>query len=126
MYPPAFCDMIAAKEMIHMINHVLLEIFCMKDADYNTDKPLPEYCTAQNAPSYECLFRNCPYLAFTSCENTLCYINEKAEMEEGILFGGDMETDGDNTQNLELWKQISLDAVNASYESYMRQRKGDK
>ena len=106
-----------------MINHVLLEIFCMKDTDYNADKSLPEYCIAPDSPSYECLFRKCPYLDFTSCENALCYINDKSEMEAGILFGGDMESNGDNSQNLNLWKSISIDAVNASYQSYMRQKK---
>lgn len=105
------------------MNHIFLEVFCMKDADCNTNKPLPEFCTERGNPSYECLRSNCPFFDFTSCENTLCYINEKAEMETGILFGGDMETDGDNTQNLELWKRISVDAVNASYQAYMRQRK---
>ena len=94
----------------------------MKDTDYNSEKPLPEFCVEQDSPSYECLRRNCPFLDFTSCENTLCYINEKAEMEEGVLFGGDMETDGDNTRNLECWKRISVDAINTSYETYMRQK----
>ena len=108
-----------------MINHILLEVFCMKNTDFNVDKPLPEYCVEQDCPSYECLRRKCPFLDFTSCENALCYVNEKAEVEEGILFGGDMETEGDNTQNLERWKQISTDAVNRSYETYMRQKNSE-
>lgn len=106
-----------------MLNHILLEVFCLKDADENASKPLPEYCAAHNAPSYACLRRKCPYLDFTSCENTLCYINERSEMETGISFGGDMECEGDNTQNLKCWKSMSIDAVNASYEKYMRQKK---
>lgn len=106
-----------------MLNHILLEVFCLKETDQNADKPLPEYCTAKDCPSYECLLRKCPFLDFTSCENSLCYINEKSEMEAGILFGGDMESGGDRTQNLNLWKGISIDAVNRAYETYMRQKK---
>jgi hypothetical protein len=101
-----------------------LEVFCLKAAEENEGKPLPEYCNAPKVPSYECLRRKCPYLDFTSCENTLCYINERSEIETGILFGGDMECEGDNTQNLNIWKTISIDAVNASYEKYMRQKNG--
>lgn len=105
-----------------MINHILLEVYCLKNTDFNVKKPLPEYCANADCPSYECLRRKCPFLDFTSCENTLCYINQKAEMEKGIIFGGDMETDGDNAQNIKYWKQISADTIIAAYEDYMRQK----
>ncbi|MBE6949075.1 MAG: hypothetical protein E7456_04440 [Ruminococcaceae bacterium] len=108
-----------------MINHILLEVFCLKNADFNVNKPLPKYCANADCPSYECIRRKCPFLDFTSCENTLCYINEKSEMEEGILFGGDMESDGDNKHNIERWKQISFNAIIASYEEYMRQKSNE-
>ena len=107
-----------------MISHILLEVVCLKNTDYNTEKALPEYCSEPDCPSYDCLRMKCPFVDFTSCENTLCYINEKSEMEEGILFGGDMEVDGDNTSNLERWKHISTNAVLSSYEKYMRDRSG--
>ena len=105
-----------------MINHILLEVFCLKNTDYNVEKALPEYCSEPDCPSYDCLRRKCPFLDFTSCENTLCYINEKSEMEEGVLFGGDMEIDGDNTYNIERWKRISTDSVLSSYEEYIREK----
>ena len=46
-------------------------------------------------------------------------------MEAGILFGGDMESDGDNKHNIERWKQISFNAIIASYEEYMRQKSNE-
>ena len=107
-----------------MLNHVLLEIFCLKDTDYNQDKDLPEFCPEVRAPGYHCLQYRCPFLDFTSCENTLCYINHKAEMDVGILFGGDMESSENNAEELKLWKDISVDAVNRAYETYMKQRGG--
>ncbi len=103
-----------------MIKHILLEVFCLKNTDHNAEKALPEYCSEPGCLSFDCLRRKCPFVDFTGCENTLCYINEKSEMEEGILFGGDMEIDGDNTDNIERWKRISTNAVLSSYEEYMR------
>ena len=105
-----------------MLNHVLLEIFCLKETYDNHSKPLPPFCPAADTPGYHCLYHRCPFLDFTSCENTLCYINENAEMEEGILFGGEMESAGHEPEELELWKHISVDAVNRAYETYMQQR----
>jgi hypothetical protein len=122
LVPTCFYGRIAGKELIVLLYHVLLEIFCLKNTDQNQDKDLPEFCPEVCVPGYHCLQHQCPFLAFTSCENTLCYINEKAEMEAGVLFGGDMESEGDNTQNLNLWKSISVDAINVAYEEYMRQK----
>lgn len=105
-----------------MLNHVLLEIFCLKDTDRNQDKDLPEFCPEVCVPGYHCLQHRCPFLDFTSCENTLCYINEKSEMEAGFLFGGDMKISENSSEELNLWKSISVDAVNGAYEAYMKQR----
>ena len=106
-----------------MFNHILLEVFCLKDTDEHAEKARPEYCKSEeNNPSYACLLHGCPFHAFTSCENTLCYINERSEVEEGVLFGGEMESKDDNAECLKRWKKISVEAVKAAYEEYMRQK----
>lgn len=103
-----------------MLNHVLLELFCLKETDENVNKNRPSYCnSADNNPSYACLKYDCPYLAFTSCENTLCYINELSEMEDGILFGGEMVKDGNIDVLLKRWKEISLEKIQDAYSQYM-------
>ena len=60
---------------------------------------------------------------FTSCENVLCYVNERSEVEEGVFFGGEMMKAGDDARLLELWKKISLEKIERAYEAYMEQRK---
>ena len=52
---------------------------------------------------------------FTTCEDTFCYINEKSEMEYGILF--DSETYPDE---VERWKQMSIEAVDRTYDELMK------
>ena len=113
-------------------NHVLLEVFCLKNIDANVCKPRPEFCTAAEDPEYPgdwepgygCLFHKCPFVDFTSCENTLCYINEKSEMEHGILFGGDMGCE-DDTAGIERWKKMSIDAVERTYQEFMKSKEDD-
>jgi release factor glutamine methyltransferase len=67
---------------------------------------------ATGEEAFDLIISNPPYITES----------EKAEMEAGVLFGGDMESEGDNTQNLNLWKSISVDVVNVAYEEYMRQK----
>ena len=98
-----------------MVNHVLLEVFCLKNIDEHSNKPLPDFCKCPGAPKYECLFYNCPYMSFTSCENSLCYINEKSEPEEIVS----LSEESVNSENLDLWKNLSIDAINNTYKKYM-------
>ncbi len=94
-----------------MMNHILLEIFCLKDTDEHADKPLPDFCKCADESRYECLSNNCPYIAFTSCENTLCYINERSEAEEIVSLGEE--------DDIELWKDISLKAIDKAYKEFL-------
>ena len=106
------------------INHVLLEIWCNKNLDWNSNdtKPFPEFCKNRGEyASYDCLFHKCPFVDFTSCENTLCYINENSEMEQGILFGGDMGGE-DDTAGIERWKNMSIDAIERTYQEFMESK----
>lgn len=106
------------------INHVLLEVFCLKNTDENVSKLLPEFCTAVEGPEYpsdlepgySCLANRCPFMDFTTCEHTLCYINKKSEMEHGILF--DYENYPDE---VECWKQASVEAVERTYQEFMKE-----
>ena len=103
-----------------MLNHVLLELFCLKGSDENVNENRPQYCkSTDNNPSYSCLKNDCPYLAYTTCENTLCYINELSEMEDGILFGGEMVKDKSFENSLNRWKEISLKTIQDAYKKYM-------
>ncbi len=99
-----------------MLNHILLEVYCTKNYDENIGKDKPEFCCSNDLkPKYECLFNKCPFLAFTSHENALCYVNEKSEAEK--IFALDEE------KNLELWKEISLKKINEAYNDYTKANK---
>ena len=105
-----------------MLNHVLLEVFCFKNTDANADTPCPEFCRNKGKyASYHCLVNRCPYLDFTSCENTLCYIGHESDMERGILFGGDMEA-GNPSVGIEQWREISIGKINEAYEQFMEMK----
>lgn len=104
-----------------MINRILLELYCLKDADSNSELDRPQYCqSAINKPSYFCLLKNCPFLDYTTCENTLCYINEESEMEEGISLGGEMLNGDDFDHLIKRWKECSLNAIDDAYERHMK------
>lgn len=103
-----------------MLNHVLLEVFCLKNTDANVDAPRPDFCQNKGEyVSYHCLFNKCPYASFTSCENTLCYIGPDSSMEEGILFGGDME-EGNADVGVDQWREIAIAKINEAYEEFMK------
>ena len=103
-----------------MLNHILLELYCLQDIDTNANADRPQYCqSADNCPSYACLMNGCPYLDFTTCENTLCYINEASEMEEGISLGAEMVKDGAFDASLKRWRDISLKKILEAYKQYM-------
>ena len=111
------------------INHVLLELWCLKKIDEHAHKPYPPFCTGAADPNYpddrepnfNCLRCKCPFVDFTTCEDTFCYINEKSEMEHGILFGGDMGGE-DDTAGIERWKNMSIDAVERTYQEFMKSK----
>ena len=105
-----------------MLNHVLLEVICLKHTDRYAGEPLPANCpTAGQYAGYHCLCSRCRYLDFTSCENTLCYIGPESDMEHGILYGGDME-DGDPAVGLEQWRQIAIAKIDEAYDQFMEEK----
>lgn len=112
-----------------MFNHILLEVYCLKGIEANSSKPLPEFCTSpeypeypnDHEPNYGCLENQCPFVAFTSCENTLCYINEKSEMESGILFSSDIGSENDAAE-IERWKKMSVEAVERTYDAFLKEK----
>lgn len=77
--------------------------------------------SCEGIPTYECLTSACPYVSFTKCENSICYVGENSAAEELISFGGDMETtDGcDNAARIDLWRSISIKKVNEAYTEFM-------
>lgn len=106
-----------------MLNHVLLEVVCMKNSDCYADDPIPDYCrTKCEYACYHCLLNSCKYLDFTSCENTLCYIGEDSDMEHGILFGGDME-EGEPTIGVDEWRRIAFAKIDEAYHQFMEEKK---
>lgn len=99
-----------------MLNHLLLEVFCLKE---NENVPY-DCCSENRIPKYECLRRKCPYIAFTSCENAFCYADEYAEANEVISLGGEMLS---NTVDLQtarkIWQEICNQKIVEAYEVYM-------
>lgn len=99
-----------------MINHVLLELFCLKSRDDKTKE-----CNL-DCPAYECLVKKCPYCSFTSHENALCYVDNLANASHIISLGGEMLPDTINKQKAEeLWEGISTRAIDSAYEEYMKE-----
>ena len=104
-----------------MINHLLLEIICLKSTIEPTDNTsnntvCPECCT----PNYSCLSQRCPYLVFTSHENALCYVGEKSITEEIISLGGDMLPCSMEEQTAQkAWQDISCRKILEAYDEYM-------
>ena len=64
-----------------MINHVLLELFCLKKDDRdNLD-------CKNDIPTYDCLVKGCKFCTFTSHENAICFINNRGGADEIISLG---------------------------------------
>lgn len=105
-----------------MLNHVLLEVFCLKNTDRYADDPLPVDCKTKGAyASYHCLCSSCKYLDFTSCEDALCYIGPDSDMEHGILYGGDME-EGNPGVGIQQWREIAIAKIDEAYHQFMEQK----
>jgi hypothetical protein len=102
------------------INHVLLEVYCWKDE--HPEAPYPPFCpTKGKYAAYPCLFHKCPYVDFTSCEDTLCYIGREADEVYGISFGGDME-EGPSAVGVDTWEQIAVAKIDEAYEEFMAKK----
>ena len=113
-----------------MMSHVLLEAFCTFDWGDETKEDRSSVCVSKSGyPSYQCFWHKCPHLAFTSCENAICYVGEDSMAEEIIMFGGEMEHDYNCTDGiqekelslskLKLWESIAKKKVNEAYDDYM-------
>ena len=102
-----------------MINHVLLEVFCLKNSMYDELK-LPPACENCDGPRYECLFNKCPYVSFTSHENALCYVNDSSYTDEIISFSEDMVPEGiSEPLALDLWRAISIKKIEEAHIEYI-------
>ena len=100
-----------------MYNHILLEVYCLKGTDENEAKKRPDFCTSTDCqPQYNCITNKCPFMAFTSCENALCYLNQSSETDVIISLGEDSYT----TEQLLLWKQISHKKIDEAYDEFLR------
>ena len=102
-----------------MYTHVLLEVHCGWEMAKKLDvRDLPPCCEKlEKVPTFQCLFSRCPHAAFTSCENTLCYVGENSEAEELISFGGEM---GSTDFEISEWKAICIEKIDEAYDEYMK------
>ena len=98
-----------------MINHILLELFCLK-----LNKSQDDVNCLVNAPTYECLIKKCPYCSFTLHENALCYVNSNGYSNDIVSLGNEMLPDYVDKQEAErLWKKISIESMEKAYAQYM-------
>lgn len=97
-----------------MLNHILLEVYCTKNCDENIAKEKPIFCSGEFVARYNCLLNKCPFFAFTSHENALCYINENSEAEEIISLGEE--------DDLLLWKEISKKKIEEAYNCFTKSK----
>ena len=98
-----------------MYNHIMLEIYCMKNADSKCNN---EAVQCDNVPKYECLENKCPYLAFTSYENCLCYVNQNSICEKSIALGENIiDTQKDS---LSMWRNISFKKIDEAYDEFIK------
>lgn len=105
-----------------MINHILIEAFCLKNIDKYAHEPYPSFCpTEGKCATFQCLFHKCKYIDFTSCEDTLCYIGEASDEVYGVTFGGNME-EGNPNIGIETWKDISISKIDEAYALYMEKK----
>ena len=96
-----------------MHNHILLEVYCTKEYDENINKAAPEFCkSSERIPGYDCLLNACPFATFTSCENALCYIDNKSQATKIISLGDE------SGENLSLWEQICSEKIKEAYSEY--------
>lgn len=100
------------------LNHILLEAFCLKDSDEHAHKERPDYCPgapclsdSELDPGYACFLNGCPFLDFTSCENTICFSDQRSEMGYGILFSPEMTEAQQQT-----FEEIATRKINEAYE----------
>ena len=105
-----------------MINHILLEVFCLKSLDENTNEPCPPFCpTGGKYATFQCLSHKCRFVDFTSCEDTLCYIGGESDELFGFSYGGEME-EGNIDIGVEEWKEISIGKIKEAYAQFMAQK----
>ena len=98
-----------------MINHVLLELFCLQ-----LNKSQGDIICSANAPTYECLIKGCPYCSFTLHENALCYVNNNGYSNNIVSLGNEMIPDYvDKQEAVRLWKKIAIDSIDKAYAKYM-------
>ena len=101
-----------------MYNHIMLEVYCLKDLEENTKKENTDNCS-ECTPGYSCLENKCPYVTFTSYENALCYVNQNSTCEESIALG---EETLSNKKLVSLWKDIACKKINEAYDEFLKQK----
>ena len=104
-----------------MYSHILLEVYCSKEW-HEENKDINNICySSELIPSYECLANNCPYAAFTSCENTLCYIGRQSVAHKVISLGEDMEkpiSSNCNINGIDLWEEVATEQIDKAYSEF--------
>ena len=99
-----------------MINHVLLELFCLKSRDDQTTE-----CDL-NCPTYECLVKRCSFCSFTSNENAMCYVNDHGCANHIISLGNEMLPQSINPNDAKkTWEKIAIEAIDKAYDKYMKE-----
>ena len=63
---------------ISTYSHIPLEVYCSKGLHEESGQASGFYNADDPVPSHECFTNNCPYVSFTSCENTSCYIGRQS------------------------------------------------
>lgn len=105
-----------------MHNCILLEVYCT-NRNLNTQSGTSKcYCSDQ-VPGYGCLHMHCPYISFTSCENSLCYVNDKSVAQEIVSLGGEMVSyPSSTTEEISMWRDIAIKKINEAYNEYMKEK----
>lgn len=99
-----------------MINHVLLELFCLKSREDQTKE-----CDL-DCPTYECLVNKCPFCSFTSHENALCYVNDQGYANHIISLGNEMLPQCMNPNDAQkTWEKIAVEAIEEAYDKYIKE-----
>ena len=98
-----------------MINHVLLELFCLKSRDDQIKE-----CDL-DCPTYECLVNKCQFCAFTSHANALCYVNDHGCANHIISLGNEMLPQCLNPNDAKkIWEKIAVESIEKAYDKYMK------
>lgn len=102
-----------------MYCHILLEVYCMKNTLGVSEDSHFVGCTNESCiPQYACLEKKCPYAAFTSYEDAMCYANHRAVCEKTVAWNESVFVEKPELR--ELWKQIAIKKINEAQEEFLK------